>query len=505
MAMPAKTLHGSQSEGALSINPKLSASRREKLINLKQREDLKDALTEKFKSRFGHGSRIREPDEVSVCSQHIRSEVDRFARLADVTEANLARLERRLQQRALNQVDDVGSVAGVSAYSGASNVSRAMSVTSLAGQSILGAGKKEGFDWCKLDEYAAYLHEQDSLRQKIGVQALQKKLRIDLDFQVQEKKKKREEAFEEDRRYYKNSLVELERWKEQEQAREEEKKERIMKEKKDRDEQLAFERKLKAEEIQKKKDDEAALVDKIITEMEAEQRRFEKKKEAVKKSMKKVFEENMEDQRKRQKAKAEAMNAEAERMKEYNRILDEQEEQRAEELAARMERQGELMKKLQANAEGIKKGAGDGDAQRAAAQAEEQDRHFFEAEAVKHNRLQQMRLENQAYLLKQMEEKDYRKEEERTLQQIQAAILERDSQEYNEIERQKVIDRRIRNYEHRKDIEKQMEVKLRQSVPEMSEVEIKLNKPLLELVNKTLETRDALSASTRHFEVHEED
>lgn len=105
-------------------------------------------------------------------------------------------------------------------------------------------------------------------------------------------------------------------------------------------------------------------------------------------------------------------------------------------------------------------------------------------------------MENQAYLLKQMEEKDSRKNEagqllgfalrssnalclrqsrpapsslqEKYLQQIQAAILERDAEEYNSVEKQKVMDRKVRNLEHRKDIERQMEYKARQSVPEMS-------------------------------------
>merc|ERR1712048_884343 len=119
-------------------------------------------------------------------------------------------------------------------------------------------------------------------------------------------------------------------------------------------------------------------------------------------------------------------------------------EQRAEELQQRMERQNDLMKKLQENVAAVQKGAGDNDAQRANAQQEEMDRHFFHAEGVKQQRLKQLRLENQAYLLKQMEEKDVRKEDERQLTNIQAHILYKDTEEYNQIETQKVIDRRNR-------------------------------------------------------------
>merc|ERR1712060_979622 len=175
---------------------------------------------------------------------------------------------------------------------------RSQSVASLAGMSVLKANNSvpQSFDWSRLDEYASYLHEQDALRQKMGVSALQRKLCMDLDQQVAEKEKKKQDATEEDRRYHQNSLIELERWKETEQIREEERHQKLMREKKDRDDQLEFERSLKAAEEQKKKDEEANLVEKIITEMEAEQRKFEKKKEQTKKAMRKVFEENNKDQ-----------------------------------------------------------------------------------------------------------------------------------------------------------------------------------------------------------------
>ncbi|CAJ1337231.1 unnamed protein product [Effrenium voratum] len=433
-------------------------------------------------------------------------QVGRFAKTAAVTEANLIRLERRLHGRANKRIPDENQsvISGVSNYSG---MSRARSATSLVGREMVGSKFElpSSYDWTRLDEYASYLHEQDALRQQLGVKALQRKMRMDLDHQVAEKVKKKVDAVEEDKRYYENSLMEMERWKEQEQLRQEEKHHRVMKEKLDRDAQLEYEQKLKADELQKKKDEESSLVEKIVNEMETEQRRYEKKKEQTKRAMRKVFQENMEDQRRRDIAKKEATEKEAETMKEYNRILDEQEEQRAQELAARMERQSELMKKLQENVDSVKKGAGDNDAQRAMLQAEEQDRHYFEAESVKQGRLAQMRQENQAYLLKQMEEKDSRKNEEKYLQHIQAQILERDAEEYNAIEKQKIVDRKLRNLEHRKDIEKQMEWKTRQAVPEMSEAEIQLNRPLLELVERTLHTRDENTKRPKEAAIPEED
>merc|ERR1712151_40040 len=177
-------------------------------------------------------------------------------------------------------------------------------------------------------------------------------------------------------------------------------------------------------------------------------------------------------------------------MREYNRILDEQEEQRAEELAARMARQKDLMEKLQENVAAQAKDAGDNDAKRANMQQAEMDRHYFEAEKTKMQRLKQMRLENQAYLLRQMGEKDGRKEEDRSLANIQAQILEKDTEEYNEIERQKAIERRIRNFDHRQELEHQISIRAGQRAPEMSQAEMDLNRPLLNLVHRTLHDRD---------------
>jgi len=61
---------------------------------------------------------------------------------------------------------------------------------------------------------------------------------------------------------------------------------------------------------------------------------------------------------------------------------------------------------------------------------------------------------------------------------------------YNTIEREKAFEKRSRNFEHRKDIEKQMLLRGRQQALEMSNHEVQMNKPLLELVHRTLQDRD---------------
>merc|ERR1712060_824428 len=112
----------------------------------------------------------------------------------------------------------MGELSVISGYSAApSNMSRARSATSLAGQHVVNGGTPKAYDWSKLDQYASYLHEQDCIRQHMGIKALQKKLRMDLDQQVAQKQTRRTEENEEEHRYHQNSMVELERWKQMEQ------------------------------------------------------------------------------------------------------------------------------------------------------------------------------------------------------------------------------------------------------------------------------------------------
>jgi len=475
----------------MSITSRMSEARREKLTNLKKREELKDALADKFKVRFGSGSQYKQSDEMSVASSHIRREVHGFAKGgAAITESNLNRLERRLQCKAKGPSKPNGMGSASSVVSGYSLGSRRSRSLASLGASRMSEGELEPQDWSRLDDYAGYLHEQDAVRQKMGVHALQTKLKMDLDNQCEEKKTRSKGNDEDDARYHQNQLIELERWKATEQHRAEELRHKMMKEKADRDEQLKFERKLKSQEIDQKKNEETQLVSKIVNEMEQEQNKFERKKLQTKAAMRAVFEENAEDTRIRDEQRQAKMAAEAEAMRENQRLMDEQEEARAEELAARMDRQKKLMENLLATTMESAKDAGDLDAQRANAQQAEMDSHFFQAEKTKMGRLKQMRLENQNYLCRQMGEKDGRREDERTLSNIQCQIQTKDTDEYNEIERHKAVDTRLRNFDHRQELEKQIAAKAGVRPPDMSKHETALNKPLLKLVHRTLKVRD---------------
>merc|ERR1712032_945017 len=160
-----------------------------------------------------------------------------------------------------------------------------------------------------------------------------------------------------------------------------------------------------------------------------------------------------------------------------------------------------LMDKLQANVEAQAKETGDNDALRAKQQQDEIDRHYAEAEQAKQRRLKQLKLETQAYQFKQMAEKDFRKQDEMELQNIQAQILEKDTEEYNEIERQKSLDKKLRLFQHRQEVESQIASRAGQRVPEMSDAEAKMNSQLLGLVDRALSVRDERIAAQMESEI----
>merc|ERR1711985_134410 len=182
-----------------------------------------------------------------------------------------------------------------------------------------------------------------------------------------------------------------------------------------------------------------------------------------------------------------------EAMKEYNRILDQQEEMRAQELQARMDKQKALMEKMKENVQKQQAKKGDEDARRAAKQKEEADARAIEMERNKEAKLKEMRHDTQKFLFKQMAEKDEKKEQALELKRLQAGILEADTQEYMQMEKQKAHDRRVRNVEHRVLLEEQIAERAKDPARKyaMSGAEMKMNRQLLDLVDKTLTERDA--------------
>merc|ERR1719207_485812 len=194
---------------------------------------------------------------------------------------------------------------------------------------------------------------------------------------------------------------------------------------------------------------------------------MELRRQQQKAAMRKVFQENLEENAVKEEQRRKQQELDMEAMKEYNRVLDQQEEM------------------------------GDEDARRAAKQKEEADARAIEMERNKEEKLKQMRHETQNFLFKQMAEKDEKKEQALELKRLQASILEADTQEYMQMEKQKAHDRRVRNLEHRVLLEDQIAERAKEPARKyaMSGAEVKMNRQLLDLVDKTLQERDVYLSS----------
>merc|ERR1719217_725669 len=126
----------------------------------------------------------------------------------------------------------------MSKYSQGSQASkRSMAMTALDGYASNKAGKD--FDWSKLDEYASFLHEQDAFRSKQQYNAMQERLRSDLDRQVTDTRMKKQKERENDNKYHLSQIKEIEDWNEQEKQKAQDMKNRSIQEQVERDAQLA--------------------------------------------------------------------------------------------------------------------------------------------------------------------------------------------------------------------------------------------------------------------------
>merc|ERR1712124_49732 len=99
------------------------------------------------------------------------------------------------------------------------------------------------------------------------------------------------------------------------------------------------------------------------------------------------------------------------------------------------------MEKMKENVQKQQQKKGDEDSKRAAKQKEEADARAIEMERNKEAKLKEMRHDTQKFLFKQMAEKDEKKGAALELKRLQASILEADTQEYMQMEKQKSQDR----------------------------------------------------------------
>lgn len=473
------------------VSKTLSNERRDKLLGLRDREAMKDVLTEKFHRRYGSQRDGKGDDDAqSVSESVIRGEVQTFVQKGSLTEGNLARLERRIRQHSRKPgqcPDDMKSVvSSYSRMSGASEGNHSVGMRSNLGSICEGSNQ---YDWAKLDEYAKYLYEQDAKKQKAGVADQQRKLRSDLDQQVQDARLRKEKEMAADEECWKESMNLREADLEKERQKDEDRKKKINKEAQDRRMQLLYEQELKESEAEKKRVDEEALVRKIADEVLSEKERGQQRKQDQRDHLKKVFEENEQEKLLKKEAQDRQKEEDIEYSRKYREMLDAQDRQKQQELQNRLTRQKQRVDAMEKNVMGVVKKKEEEAAERAAQQRKEMEARLLELERNKQENMTKQKQETQQFLLQQMKEHDTEKQNQRHEKQEQGKLLEVDSETYNNNKQRETETRRIRNIKHREELQQQINERNKQATQGMSMEEIAMNKELLQKVDKTLRER----------------
>jgi len=474
-------------------NPKLNDPKREKLLAIQEREQLKGLLVTKFLDKYGKNQK-NDKDYVS-------KQVTDFMKNEKLTEDNLKKLENKIKTGVNAPNKDAVSVAqskqgGQKAFEEDHAHSQhdhehahhhhhhhhhhddAYSVTSSnKPRSVYAQGDSDD-EWATMMKYDTELYKKEKMLEKVKEQEQRKKMKDELDRQIAEKKRVKEDDDGEKRRY--NDLVEgqLKNMETKEKKKENDMKKKVMNEKHSRDQQLADENYRKKVEKRAEKEMDELLVTKIRHELDEEARAAMVKRQDDKHQLKRLLHENEEYKKKMADEARREKEADIKAQQEYTRLIEKQMADREAEFKAREDRAKKFMSMM---ADTVVKD------QKAQILEEEKKllKHYQDKEAkdMDEERRRQQRLQDQKkdmrqFLDQQLADKEKRKEEERALEKKQADFWKKDTNQYNEHEKNKTEFVRGVNKQHAEFLKKQMEDERRRN-KKMSTQELLLNKPKL--------------------------
>lgn len=342
---------------------------KDKLINIQKREKLKGLLITKFMKKYG----IKNPEIL------LEEEIKRFLEGEKLTDLDLKHLDEKIRRLLNNSnaheilkrdlsndqnypkneynstnLESIGNIALPdlnndnlsvrSKYSKKSNPSnrsckeKTKSVCSDYDDLESMAGRKrdiERFDfedqkdeWNAIVAYNKKLFEEEKRQNKLKDMEVKKRIREDLDNQIRQKKNREYEEIVKNRDYdeiiknHCNHLEELEKKKQQEI------KERIMKEKENRDKQLKEEKQRKKVEYLKEKKYDKEIVKNLLNDIEKEKEKKQMKKIEEKEILQQTLKENEINRRRHlENVKKEKID-DVKATQEYAKILDRQEQER---------------------------------------------------------------------------------------------------------------------------------------------------------------------------------
>jgi hypothetical protein len=522
-----------------SGSSQMSAQRREKLLNIQKKEQLKGLLVNKFKLKYGDNA-----------EKLITNEVTKFLANDRLTEANLVKLDSKIgkandkthkaddilsdhlsqksgksKRSQMSRPHTVASGAGSRkskparhTAAGGDDIADAMSVRSYASSRMSGAtnlSKKSNADagqaadnqipddlmsvqshtksslsnvneddeWQAIQNFNIMLHYEEQKQSTLREQERKRLIKEELDRQVREKNKRKKRENEEDKEYEHVQKKHIDLLNEKEKDRMRETQAKINNEKKSRDQQLQEEkiRKRLAEKQEFRQEQE--VVARLRAEMEEESRNITEKRVQEKEYLQRMLVEN-ELQKKYQQDEVEKEKLEDIKAQEaYNNMLEQQERDRANEVAERERRAQEFMGKM---ADTVIKNMDskqrdeENKIRQYEMEKEQQDRRHDQRSKHK---LEEEKRKMREFLAKQVEEKKRKENIEKELNDEQAFMWKKDRENYEQEETR--ISNKIKsiNKDNADFLNRQMGEKEDAKKGKMNMQEYLLNKQLLKDIN----------------------
>lgn len=484
-----------------SVSSGMSEQRREKLLKLKHREDLKGKLVTKFLAKYGNRRR----------PSFIEQEVESALAGLPLTEENLKKLDERIN--AGTSIGHSSYMSGISVKTGASQVASVKppksekSVLYMSGASKLSEQSKledahtqfdikshvsseilpsDKDEWAVIMEYKQALYREEEARRQERLKQQKEALKMELDRQIEEKKRKQQMEKLELQQYIETQEYNLKQYDAKEEARQKLQREKIAHEKMLREKQLRDLKRMKRHQVKEELNTDVAMVNRLQQEHREEMEAYKKKKYEEMLQRRQMLDENMKNKARMKEKEAYERQEDIEMQRAHERILDKIEEDRLNEMRKREERIQGYMNSM---GEAVLKQQKDSNL--------EEDRRLMDyySRTIEYDEEEQRRLKERDRLQKaemrkilkiQMEEKEARKKKEKDLQTKQALIWKKDCEEFDKINREEKEKRDMIYKMYSNELQGQIADKKTSEIHKMDYIERALNKPLLkEVIEKT--------------------
>lgn len=455
----------------LGATMRLPDERKQRLLKLQEREELKGLLVNKFKKQYGPAAAF------------IAKEVETFMKQEPLTESNLQKLDEKIKKRSEVEQAKVETKSNASKSMKSSVKSSKRSEVSASQQSSSYVHEDEDDEWAAILEYDTILHREEERARRKREAENKVKLKRELDRQLHEKGLRKELDQEDFRLYEEAQRANLDTLEQREKDKEQEYRAKVLQEKTLRDQQLKEELKRKRNEEKQQHAIDQRLVERLKEELHHEHQSYEDRRLEERVYMQQMMGENVENKRRLLDIKEQERQSDVRSMEEYAKMLDRQEQDRLNELRAREERQQLLMARM---ADTVLK-----EQQR---RNLEEDlmllRQIDEKEQLDQTeddrRLQQRNLQKKElreYLDQQVTDKKHRKGAEKDSHNEQAEMWRQDAEDFFRMENQKKTREQQINQLYAQTLIMQIEEKQnKKQKKQMNPTEARLNKDLLKRI-----------------------